>query len=204
MVRMTTKRSNLWLIASVLLATAASCGAEPPRAVPTFQCVGLYWNVEGGAAENTCQVRYRSRGSAVWQTALPLWYDGRGPESFDRLYSSDRDRYAPNKMFSVLSHSHQYRGSIVNLRPATEYEIELSVDDGRQRQVVTATTWSQSQRPSCLPGSLLKPVWSANRARPRVMFSTRMVRMRIRRLSMWLENETTVSRFVLPMLSSEV
>jgi hypothetical protein len=140
---MTSKQSNLWLVASALLATAAFCGAESPRAVPTFHCISLYWNVEGGTAENTCQVRYRPKGSEGWRAALPLWYDGRGPETFGRLYSSNRDRYAPNKMFSVLSHSHQYRGSVVNLRPATEYEIELSVDDGKQRQVVTTKTWSE-------------------------------------------------------------
>ena len=80
MVRMATKQNNLWLVTSVLLATAAFCGAEPPRAVPTFHCISLYWNVEGGAADNTCQVRYRPKDSAAWQTAMPLWYDGRGPK----------------------------------------------------------------------------------------------------------------------------
>lgn len=106
------------------------------RAVPTFNCVGLYWNAEQGAVDNTCHVRYRKSGSQNWAEALPLWFDdresspvgrgGRGPEQA-----------------TEWQYGRQYRGSIVNLEPGAEYEIELSLEKTGQKQSLKTRTWSE-------------------------------------------------------------
>lgn len=100
--------------------------ADPPQAVPTFHCVGLYWSPDKGSAENTCQVRYRQAGSQEWTEALPLWFDGREPQET-----------------VPAEHSRQYRGSIVNLTPTTQYEVELSLEKTGQRVSLPVRTWNE-------------------------------------------------------------
>ncbi len=113
------------VLVSLVCGRSASAGSQA-QAVPTFHCVGLYWSPEGGSAENTCHVRYRKAGSQEWKEAMPLWFDGR--ELQEAL---------------PAGHSRQYRGSIVNLTPATEYEIELSLEKTGQRTALHVRTWSE-------------------------------------------------------------
>jgi hypothetical protein len=72
----------------------------PASAVPTFECLGLYYN--RARAQAPVRVRYRTTGAADWREGYPLVYD-------------DRER--------------QYRGSLVGLVPDTEYEVRLEADE---------------------------------------------------------------------------
>jgi hypothetical protein len=84
------------LLFSFFCLVLALPAAEPPaRAVPTFECLGLYWD-RAEAAE--CRVRYRAAGSGDWREGYPLAYGAR---------------------------ERQYRGSLVGLTPDTAYEIRL-------------------------------------------------------------------------------
>jgi len=58
------------ILASIVLAGTAGA-AEKPRAVATFECIGLEWH----AAEGGCEVAYRKAGDEPWREALPLWFD---------------------------------------------------------------------------------------------------------------------------------
>lgn len=98
--------------------------ASEPLARPTFHCIGLYWQPPEGAPDNPCTVRYRPKGSPQWNEALPLWFDNSQHPGLDAL-------------------SRQYRGSIVNLLPATEYEIVLALENTGTRRNLSATTWSE-------------------------------------------------------------
>jgi hypothetical protein len=100
-------------------------GEVRARAVPTFHCIGLYWSPDGGSADNPCRVRYRPVGTQPWQEALPLWFDGRQSSELP------------------AEHRQEYRGSIVNLTPGTEYEVELSVEKTGRRASVSVRTWSE-------------------------------------------------------------
>lgn len=102
---------------------AEASGAAQPYAHASFHAVGLYWKPEQGAPDNTCQVRYRAEGDSNWRQAPPLWFD------------ATAHKEAPH-------HSQQYRGSIMNLLPATTYEIRLSLDSGQQASL-TVTTQSE-------------------------------------------------------------
>jgi len=126
--------------------TAGPAVADTPLAVPTFHCIGLYWNPQHGSNDNTCRVRYRPAGSDAWKTALPLWFDSRPPQTFEHLYPPDRRRNRPDNALSLLHHSNQYRGSIVNLSPSTEYEIELHLQKTAQTALLKPRTWSEQFR----------------------------------------------------------
>ena len=84
-------------------------------AVPTFECIGLYWS-PGKSSATTCNVNYREVGSSTWKKGFPLWFDSKNLE---------------------------YRGSLVNLKPKTNYEVSLSLQDGTASTTLTATTWSE-------------------------------------------------------------
>ncbi|MBW2530443.1 MAG: hypothetical protein JRI55_03125, partial [Deltaproteobacteria bacterium] len=91
--------------------------AAAPELVPTFENLGIGWVPEGGGAEDrVCTVRYRQVGTEAWRDALPLEYAAADDE---------------------------YRGSIVGLYSGTEYEIELSLQDGATENV-SVTTWSEN------------------------------------------------------------
>ncbi|MBM4019280.1 MAG: hypothetical protein FJ288_13320 [Planctomycetes bacterium] len=102
-----------WLVLPAWSALAAG----EPTAVPTFECIGLYWKAPGGAADKTCEVRYRPAGTDAWHEAMPLWFDARSSE---------------------------YRGSVVHLRPGTAYEVALALRGDPARAVLTVKTWSET------------------------------------------------------------
>src|SRR5579871_1884218 len=84
---------------ALLTATLASADTKPAWAEPTFESLGLYYNRE--QAKSPCNVYYRVAGSGDWKQGYPLVYDAR---------------------------EHQYRGSLVLLKPATAYDIRLEAD----------------------------------------------------------------------------
>src|SRR5690349_13181481 len=87
----------------VLFAFAAvASAADNARAVPTFESLGLYY--DRAPAADGCRVHYRAAGSADWREGYPLVYDAR---------------------------EKQYRGSLVLLKPDTEYEIRLEAGGDR-------------------------------------------------------------------------
>ena len=68
-----------------------------PFAVPTFECLGIYYTVDSDSP-GECTVQYRADGADEWREAQSLWFDTRG---------------------------NQFRGSIVGLEPDTVYEVKL-------------------------------------------------------------------------------
>ena len=123
------------------LAAVACDAAEGPRAVPTFHCIGLYWSPQEGGDDIVCRVRYRLVNSDEWKEALPLWFDARGPEQHSQtLSNSSLGDGAPKPQHEF---ARQYRGSIVNLAPGTEYDIELSLEGTEVRRRIKAKTWGE-------------------------------------------------------------
>ncbi len=109
-------------LASLLFLAPDRPGGDPPLAVPTFHCLGLYWSPPGGAADKQVLVRYRVQGQAPWKEALPM--------RFNPIPGTDEDLA-------------DYRGSIVNLRPATAYEVQLTLAGTPTTATLTAATWSE-------------------------------------------------------------
>lgn len=111
--------------------TAAASAADPPQrgpgpfAVPTFNCLGVYWSPPGGAAGREVRMRYRPAASpaAAWTDALPM--------RFNPIDGTDLDLT-------------DYRGSVVDLAPGTAYEVELELAGGGPKARLTATTWAET------------------------------------------------------------
>ncbi|MBI5083761.1 MAG: fibronectin type III domain-containing protein, partial [Acidobacteria bacterium] len=85
------------------VANAAQGAAGEGRAwgVATFESVGVYYN---RAAAGECVVKYRAVEAGEWRDGYPLVYDPR---------------------------EKQYRGSLVGLKPDTEYEVRLEAGGER-------------------------------------------------------------------------
>ncbi len=108
----------------------------------TFHCISIYWTrPEAG----TCRVEYRARGETAWSRAQDLWYDsdGRTSRPAPRLPSlpANDHWFDPDGGRRVTN---QYRGSLVNLRPGTAYEIKLTTADATR--TLPAATWSEDFR----------------------------------------------------------
>jgi hypothetical protein len=88
--------------------------------VSTFNCVSLYWSPSGGSSAVEAFVRYRRKGDAVWMNAQSLVY-----------CVAENNRQA------------EYRGSIVNLKPGTTYEVELDLAGPTPPERYEFTTWSE-------------------------------------------------------------
>jgi hypothetical protein len=95
----------------------ASGAPAAPTAVATYQSIGLYWSPEGGAGNVAAKVQFREPGGR-WRAGLDLWFDVRDS---------------------------QYRGSLVELKPGTRYEIRLALATG-YAETLTAATWSERLR----------------------------------------------------------
>lgn len=99
-----------------ILGSFASASEVLPVAVPTFECIGLYWKAPEGRPAAVCDTKYRLAGASEWKQALPLWFDERNRE---------------------------YRGSIVNLQPGAKYDISLQVRGTPRDATLQANTWSE-------------------------------------------------------------
>ena len=92
--------------------------AGEPRVIPTFESAGLYWKTSSGTDSVPCEMRYRADGATEWRDGYPLWYDGRDHEW-----------------------GGEYRGSIVHLKPDTQYEVEVRA--GEEAGRAKFKTWSE-------------------------------------------------------------
>ncbi|MBI5687310.1 MAG: right-handed parallel beta-helix repeat-containing protein [Verrucomicrobia bacterium] len=122
------RKTFAMMLAAGLSAATTAAAAEPqgvgnaPLAIPTFHCLGLYWSPPGGAPDKEVKVRYRRQGAPEWKEALPMRYNP--------IPKTDEDLA-------------DYRGSIVDLKPATTYEVQLTLAGTQTSTNLTATTWSE-------------------------------------------------------------
>ncbi|MFB0525731.1 MAG: right-handed parallel beta-helix repeat-containing protein, partial [Phycisphaerae bacterium] len=93
-----------------------------PFAIPTFHCISIYWSPQDGSADRDVLVNYRPYGTSEWAKALPMRY---------------------NPISRTTEDKADYRGSIVNLTPDTEYEIHLTLEGTSQTRQLSAKTWSE-------------------------------------------------------------
>ena len=128
--RSSTVRFISWQLALIITiivgvpvsAEESSPARADPVAIPTFHCVGVYWSPPGGAADRRVFIRFREAGTNAWQDGLPMKYNP--------IANTDEDLA-------------DYRGSIVNLRPNTAYEIELRLEGTDRSTRLVARTWDE-------------------------------------------------------------
>ena len=105
-------------------------------AVPTFHCLGIYWSPEGGEAEKSAGEVPRGRPAGLARRPADALQPDPGWKN-------------PGKKTPECKAD--YRGSIVNLKPGTTYEIALTLEGTETRTSLKAATWNEnfpSHRPS--------------------------------------------------------
>lgn len=90
-------------------------------AIPTFNCMSLYWSPTGGG--NDVSVQYRKVGDNIWKQGLSL-------------------KYKP--MTSTVEDKGDYRGSVVNLQSGTNYEFKLTLNGTNNSTTIIKSTWSEN------------------------------------------------------------
>ena len=133
------------MIATLLLAVASTIAAEPTNATaagrfvvehPTLLNLGFEWEIKGDANRNaTVSVSFREAGETDWREALPL----------ARIGGENIYRRRENLDYTVTE---GFAGSILNLKPATEYECRLQISDpdgltGETSRIVKVRTRSE-------------------------------------------------------------
>jgi hypothetical protein len=99
---------------------AAILSIQEPRAVATFESLSIYLPAKGiNRASSRCGVEFREVGTKEWREGYPLQPDPQGRE---------------------------FRGSLVQLQPDTEYEIRLTATGGgfEGTRELRARTWSEN------------------------------------------------------------
>ena len=127
---------------------------------PTLICLGFEWDIAGDDNRNaSVEMVYRESGQSRWMDALPLL----------RIGGEKVGRPAEHLDYTV---PHGFAGSIIDLKPDTEYEVRLTMKDpdgvvGNAVQVVKAHTRPEPKTP--VGGRVLHvypPDWSGPRQKP--------------------------------------
>jgi hypothetical protein len=91
--------------------------AQAPRAVATFESIGVYWMPGANPGAAGCQIQYRKSGDTAWKPGLAMWFDSRNSEC---------------------------RGSLVQLAPGTTYEIQVGLPGQAFSWQLSASTWADT------------------------------------------------------------
>ena len=107
---------------------------------PTLICLGFEWYIEGDENHNAnVDVHYREKGASIWKEALPLLRI-QNEESIAKFLNNSIDYVTPNL----------FAGSILDLKPDTEYECMFLMSDpdgvqGDPQKTVTVRTRPEPQ-----------------------------------------------------------
>jgi hypothetical protein len=97
------------------VALAAEPSSPQPRALATFESIGLYWTPPGNPGADGCVVQFKKSADSAWKPGLNMWYDSRDNEC---------------------------RGSLVQLSPGTAYDVRIGLGSTYAAQL-SARTWSE-------------------------------------------------------------
>jgi hypothetical protein len=107
----------------------ATVAGDVTTPYPTILNLAVEWRIAGDANLNgTVSVRYRAAGEEAWREAMPL----------RRVSAGQSSRTTP-----IFRWENKHSGSLFDLRPNTEYEIALKLDDpdgGSAERTVHART----------------------------------------------------------------
>ena len=97
--------------------------ANKPTTISTFHSIGIYWSPLSGSSNTKVFVKFREKSESNWREGLPM--------KFNPIDGTDED----------IS---DYRGSIVNLKSGTTYEVELALENSDETTNIIASTWDEN------------------------------------------------------------
>ena len=119
-------RRGAWLALALLAGAAFSCHAASPkksppsaapRAVATFESLGVYWTPPANPGPAGCTVQYKKISESAWKDGLAMWYDARNREC---------------------------RSSLVRLTPGTSYDVRFAMPGQPPIAALRANTWHET------------------------------------------------------------
>jgi hypothetical protein len=123
---------------------------------PTLICLGFEWEIDGDDNRNaTVDVRYRKSAQTTWNEGMPLLRMG-GEKIFRAPYT------VPNR----------FAGSIIDLEPDTEYEVQLTMKDpdGASGETIKTTKVRTRGEPKAAAGGrvlhVYPPAWRGSKEEP--------------------------------------
>lgn len=127
----------LLLPASFLSAADSTTPGEVSTPFPTMNHLAVEWQIEGDDnLDAACAVRHRPVGSSEWRHAMPL-----------RRVPAGQSR----KTTPISTWTNRISGSLFDLEPGTEYEVELTLHDpdgGGETRVIRAATRPEPSVPA--------------------------------------------------------
>lgn len=125
---------------------AAQPLGDPVLEPPTLHCLGAYWIIRGDDdGDATVRVTYRPAGTDEWRIGPALFRVEKGAHK-----PGDRE-----SMLDVPDDAWLFAGSVLVLRPDTQYETRLSLvdpDGGSTERVLTGHTIAEPTEPADAPG----------------------------------------------------
>ncbi|MCL2641520.1 MAG: hypothetical protein FWD53_11790, partial [Phycisphaerales bacterium] len=129
----------------------ASSNAVKPlelTAHATIHCIGVQWHLEGDANANaTGTMQFRETGTTAWKAAYPLYRAAHRPDPNVHVQNSHGglDKWTPGfRNYAINRLSQNYlAGSIINLKPATKYDVKVTIrdpDGGGASKTIQVTT----------------------------------------------------------------
>lgn len=132
----------LLLLTSRLSAADATTPGEVTTPFPTITHLAVEWRIEGDDNLNaTCAVRYRPVGETAWREEMPL---RRVPAGSSRGTSA------------IVTWTNRLSGSVFDLEPGTNYEIELTLDDPDGGDATRTIKASTRPEPVAAPDAVLR------------------------------------------------
>ena len=120
-----------------LMAGNAAVPGQLLQESPTLECLGVRWAIGGDDNGNArVQVAWRESGGGTWRP---------GPDLFCVETAAIREDHRPAGGETL------YAGSVFGLKPGTDYEVRLSLEDpdgGNTEQLLRMKTWSEPQLPT--------------------------------------------------------
>jgi len=118
----------------MLAGTPVGAADAAPRgqasSVSTFHCLSLYWSPEGGEAGKKVLVKFKEPSESAWHDGLSMRYN-----------PIDDWKHPGQKTPECKG---DYRGSIVNLKPGTAYEVALTLEGTATKASLKASTWNEN------------------------------------------------------------
>lgn len=115
----------------------------------TLHCLAVRWPVMGDENGNcTVEVAYRKRGTSEWKQGYPLLRTtGAATDAQRKQWSFTKGNLTPGR----VPGGRLFAGSIVDLAPATEYDVRLALKDpdgGSVEKTVTSSTIAEPREPA--------------------------------------------------------
>jgi hypothetical protein len=116
-----------------------------PCSVSTFHNLSLYWSPIGGDVNKKVTIEYALQGTKEWKKAQSLVYNPIISPITYTYPSSNPQNPRPHIQVNandVVSKA-DYRGSIVNLAPNSNYTIKMTLEGG-ETKFIDASTWNET------------------------------------------------------------